>query len=215
MNTIRLLLADDHQIIKDGLRRLLGGIPNMEIVSDVTNGMYALSEVERTQPNLIITDLSMPGLDGFELIDLINARFPEVKIIVLTMHKERAYVQRAIDLKVNGYLLKDISIDELVGAINTVMSGDFYFCEEISKVIVDKIAQKKHFHGSSDAIFQLTTREKEILKLIVDGLKSVDIANRLSISARTVQNHRAHMMKKVGVKNTAELVKLAIKNGLF
>lgn len=190
-------------------------MPDIEIVSEASNGMHALSEIQKTQPDLIITDLSMPGLDGFELIELVANKFPQIKILVLTMHGERAYVQKAIDLGISGYLLKDVSIDELIDAINAVLEGDFYFCKKVTKVIMHKMTQSNHLVGSANAIFQLTAREKEILKLIVDGLNSASVGKKLSISARTVQNHRAHIIKKTGVKNTAELVKLVLENRLF
>ena len=213
MNVTRLLLVEDHQIISDGLKRLLNAVSNIEVVSDVSNSTQALGEIQRTQPDLVVTDLSMPGLDGFALIDLITRKFPQTKILVLTVHEHRDYVQKAINLRVNGYLLKDISIDELIKAINTVMRGGFYFHKKVLRTI-NRIVQSKKLTGSN-TIFQLTVREKEILRLILDGLNSTNIARKLFISVRTVQNHRARIMKKAGAKNTAELVKLAIKKDIL
>ena len=217
MQKIKLILVDDHQIIRDGLKTLLADEPDLKVISEAANGLDALEKVQTGKPDLAIVDLSMPDMDGLELIRLLSEKVPDCKIVVLSRHQEIAYIMRAINLGVGGYLIKQVSIGELVQAIRTVTEGDVYFCELSSKIIIRDLVKKgrKDKHDFSENFLELTGREKEVLKLVVDGLNSPSISKRLSLSRRTVENHRANIMKKLHVKNTGELIKLAGEHRLF
>ena len=217
MQKIKVILVDDHRIVRDGLKTLLADEPDLEVISEASNGYDAIEKVQTFNPDIAVVDLSMPDMDGLELIKLLKEKFPNCKTVVLSRHQEVAYIMRAIDLGVGAYLIKQISIGDLVKAIRTVMGGDVYFCELSSKTIIrDLVNQsKKNKHDFSINFLELTSREKEILKLVVDGLNGPGISKRLCLSRRTVENHRANIMKKLHVKSTGELIKLAGEHRLF
>lgn len=217
MQKIKVILVDDHQIVRDGLKTLLADEPDLEVISEASNGLEAIEKVQACKPDLAIVDLSMPDMDGLELIGLLSEKFPDCKTVVLSRHQEIAYILRAINLGVGGYLIKQISIGELVRAIRSVIGGDVYFCELSSKIIVRDVVKQseKNKQDFSTNFLELTSREKEVLKLVVDGLNGPGISKKLSLSRRTVENHRANIMKKLHVKNTGELIKLAGEHRLF
>lgn len=217
MQKTKVILVDDHQIIRDGLKTLLGREPDLAVIAEASNGFEAIEKVKAHSPHLAVVDLSMPDMDGLELIKLLSDRFPDCKTVVLSRHQEIAYIMRAIDLGVGGYLIKQVSIGELVQAVHAVMNGDAYFCELSSKIITRHLVKKsrKSKHDFSANFLELTDREKEVLKLVVDGLNGPGISERLSLSRRTVENHKANIMKKLNVKNTGQLIKLAGEHRLF
>lgn len=217
MEKIKLILVDDHQIVRDGLKTLLANEPDLEIIAEASNGVDAIEQVQIYKPDLAIVDLSMPDMDGLELIRLLKEKSHDCKTVILSRHQEVAYIWRAIDLGVSGYLDKDISIGELVEAIHTIIDGDVYFCGQSSKIIIRDLVKQseRKKHDFPLNFLELTNREKEVLKLVVDGLNGPGISRQLSLSKRTVENHRANIMKKLHVKNSGELIKLAGEHQLF
>lgn len=198
-------MVDDHRIVLEGISSLLSQFPEIEILSKEESAEAAIKIIEKHNPEVLLTDLSMPDYHGNELIKLVSSRFPEVKIIVLSMHTEYFAIHNAIASGASAYLQKTCSADDLIMAIKTVLEGGTYYSDDIKKVISEKKFDDIDYN-------QVTGREAEVLKLIVDGMNSTEIGSELNISSRTVDNHRAHMMRKLGVKNTAELVRTALLN---
>jgi two-component system response regulator NreC len=216
MNKIRVVIADDHDIVRFGIVTVLNASPAIEVVAEVTNGEEALDAYTRLLPDVCLLDISMPGMSGIETATEIRKRHPNAVILVLTMHQNEEYLNQALKAGASGYILKQSSIKELVSAIQDVHHGRTVFSDPIAKLMADQyVRQAVSGQESSefDAI-RLTRREKEITKLIVDGKTSLEIADVLFISPRTVEAHRANLMQKLGLKNTAALVKFAVANGL-
>jgi DNA-binding NarL/FixJ family response regulator len=207
------MLVDDHQIIRDGIKQLLTNESDIKVVAEASNVKEALKHLESVQPNIVMTDLSMPNGSGFDFIKSVTANHPDIKVVVLSMHVEEAYIRKAIELGVSGYMPKDISKYELVEAIQSVSRGEMYFSSTVSKVMMNNMVKKvRKSEQAAQATAKLTQREKEIVKLILDGMSSPEIAEKLFISHRTVENHRANIMNKLKVRNTIELVKKVLEN---
>ena len=210
---IHLMLVDDHQIIRDGIKQLLTNEEDIKVVAEASNIKEALRHMVILKPNIVMTDLSMPNGSGFDLIKSVNSDFTDIKVVVLSMHVEEAYIRKAIELGVSGYMPKDISKYELVEAIHTVAKGEMYFSNSVSKIMMNNMVKKvRKSEQAAQATAKLTQREKEIVKLLLDGLSSPEIAEKLFISHRTVENHRANIMSKLKVRNTIELVKKVLEN---
>ncbi len=205
----RIVLADDHALIRAGIRNLLNEEEGMEVVGEVGDGLELLHLLKYKMPDLILLDISMPNLRGIEAINEIRKLDQEVKILILTMHKSDQYLCSALAAGANGYLLKEDSDTELVPAIAKVMRGEFFVSPILAEDFSDDRVNscREHRQGSVDA---LTIRERQVLKLAAEGETSKEIAALLSISRRTVEHHRANLMRKLNIKNSAELVKYAI-----
>jgi DNA-binding NarL/FixJ family response regulator len=213
MNPYRIVVADDHNMFRQGLKRILSEMADLEVVGEVGNGLELLKRLNELTPHMVILDISMPNLRGIEAIREIKTIRPDAKILILTMHKDKEYLYQAISSGANGYLLKEDADTELFSAIETIRRGRIYlspFLSEESKEDWAEIAR-----GKRDLPFaeSLTTREKQVLKLIAEGKSSKEIADLLFISVRTVERHRANIMEKLNLKKTADLVKYAIKKG--
>jgi DNA-binding NarL/FixJ family response regulator len=206
---IRLLLADDHPLIREGFKSLLGKNPEFDIVGDMDNGQEVINSVDTTKPDVILTDINMPVMNGLQLIEQLSRTHPHIKFIVLTMHEEREYVTKALKAGADGYLLKTSERPELENAIKTVFDGNKYFSPQITTILAESVA-----HEPKD-LPVLTPREKEVLELVARGHSTKQIADKLDISIRTVESHRINMLKKVGVANSAELIRRAIELGLL
>jgi two-component system response regulator NreC len=216
MNRIRVLIADDHDIVRFGIVTVLNASPLIEVVAEVTNGEEALEAYSSLKPDVCMLDISMPGMSGIETATEIRKHHPNAVILILTMHQNEEYLNQALKAGASGYILKQSSIKELVSAIRDVHQGRTVFSDPIAKMMADQYvrhAVSGHDLSEDDAI-RLTRREKEITKLIVDGKTSQEIADVLFISPRTVEAHRANLMQKLGLKNTAALVRYAVANGL-
>jgi DNA-binding NarL/FixJ family response regulator len=210
---IRIFIVDDHQIVRDGLRLILRDQEGFEVVGDACDGKEALKKVFEIDPDIITTDIEMPGIDGISLVRQIRARLPEAKILVLSAHSEPSVVSDALQSGVGGYLLKINAGRDLIQAIRTVMSGQVYLCPEVSTVVVQEY--QRHVHApvfSQQGI--LTDREKEILKLIADGKTTKEIALSLNLSSKTIEAHRLNIMAKLKINSIAELTKYAIREGI-
>jgi DNA-binding NarL/FixJ family response regulator len=211
---VRIVIAEDHTILREGLRSLLCSNPNFEIVGEAEDGREAIRCVEKLKPDLILTDLSMPRMNGMEAIKEIKRESPETKVLVLTVHKAEEYILAAFRAGADGYLLKDSTHVELVMAVNKVLSGKHYISPEISEKVVEGYLEGKKALKSKTSWETLTQREREILKLIAEGYKNKEIADDLCISAKTVEKHRANLMEKLNLHNAQALTAFAIDKGL-
>ena len=211
---VRIVIAEDHTILREGLRSLLSSDPNLEVVGEAEDGREAIQCVERFKPNLILTDLSMPRMNGMEAIKEIKRQSPETKILVLTVHKAEEYILSTFQAGADGYLLKDSTHAELVMAVKKVLSGKHYISPEISEKVIEGYLEGKKTLKSRTSWETLTQREREILKLIAEGYKNKEIANYLCISTKTVEKHRANLMEKLDLHNAQALTAFAIEKEL-
>jgi DNA-binding NarL/FixJ family response regulator len=211
---MKIVLAEDHTILRAGLRALLASREDFEVVGEAENGREAVRIVDKHVPDLLIIDLSMPKLNGMEAIKEIKGRHPQVKIIVLTVHKSDEYIVASLDAGANGYILKDASHNELILAIEYVMDGKVFLSPSISDKVMNAYLEMKKGNKPKSVLDLLTTREIEILKLIAEGHKNKDIAVHLCISSKTVEKHRSNLMEKLGIRNTAALTAYAIEKGI-
>ncbi|NOX33825.1 MAG: response regulator transcription factor [Deltaproteobacteria bacterium] len=213
MKKVRIILADDHSIMQHGLCSSLEMEKNFKVVAKANSGRLAIEFSNRLKPDLVIMDVSMPHLNGMEATKQILNRNPEIKVIALSMHLEKIYITGMMNAGASGYILKSCSFKELLKCIQTVLSGELFFCREVKNLI-----QNNEFDpvsGSSVSVFSLlSTREREVLQLIAEGLKSRKIAEKLNISVKTVDIHRTHLKTKLNIHSIAELTKFAITEGL-
>lgn len=217
MNKTRIIIADDHILVREGLKLILRKHSFIEIIGEASNGSEAIEQVKSLSPDLLLMDVSMPHMNGIEATKIIKKRSPNVKILLLSMHEVEEYVIQAFEAGADGYVLKEIESSELVMSINKVSSGEKYFSSSIYKVLVQSFLEKKQKKDKPKEAFLeiLTSREKEVLEKIADGLSNKEIGEVLHISPRTVDAHRANIMEKLKVKNVVELVKLVIEKRLF
>jgi DNA-binding NarL/FixJ family response regulator len=208
----RVVLADDHILVRRGLRRILEEKPNLEIVGEVGDGLELLNLLNKIGPNLIILDVSMPNLRGIEAIPEIRHVRPEAKVLMLTMHKEEEYLYQAISAGANGYLLKEDAEKELFTAIDSIQGGKIYISPGLADQSMQNWARMRRGEDDSQVVETLTIRQREILKMIAEGRSNKEIGDLLCISVRTVERHRANMMDKLNIRKTAELVQYAFKN---
>ncbi len=210
---LRILLADDHKIIRDGLRSLLNAQNGMEVAAEAENGRAAVKLARKLKPDVIIMDISMPDLNGIEASRQIVEENPGAKIIALSMHVDRRYVVGMFEAGVSGYLLKDCAFEELSTAIHTVMKNQVYLSPKITGTVIKDYV----YHLSNDKnsfSVKLSPREREVLQLIAEGINTKTIASRLNLSIKTVETHRRNIMEKLDVHSVAELTKFAIREGL-
>jgi len=209
---IKVLLADDHKIFRDGLRTLIEK-EGMEVVGEAENGRKTIKLAEKLMPNMIIMDVSMPDMNGIEATRKIKASMPDVKVIALSMHSDRRFVLGMLEAGASGYLLKDCAFGELANAINQVSTGNTYLSPKIADVVV-----KGYLNKTTDAAVNggavLTSREREILQLIAEGLTAKEIAAHVFLSIKTIETHRRNITQKLNMKSTADLTKYAIREGL-
>ena len=214
MGSYRIVLVDDHVMFRQGLRRILEERSGFEVVGEVDCGLELLKFLQKLVPDLIILDISMPNLRGLEAIREIKMNHPDVKILVLTMHKDKEYLHQAVSAGARGYLLKEDADSELFSAIDRVREGKIYVSPKLSEELTADWV--KFSRGDDKPSFEpakLTTREREVLKLIAEGKSSKEIGELLFISVRTVERHRANIMEKLNLKKTADLVKYAVQKG--
>ena len=213
-NNVRIVLADDHTILREGLRALLAADPDFEIIGEAGDGREAVRCVEKLGPDLLLMDLSMPRMSGMDAISEIKRRYPETKIIALTVHKTEEYLLSTLQAGVDGYVLKDATHDELVMAIHNVMAGKRYLSPGISEKVIEGYLDGKEDSLADSSWQKLSQREREVLKLIAEGYKNKEIAEDLCISLKTVEKHRANLMKKLDLHNAAVLTVYAVEKGL-
>nr|ALS88807.1 helix-turn-helix domain protein [uncultured bacterium] len=212
--SISIFLADDHQVVRKGVAALLETERDLRLVGEARTGQDTLRLVEKNQPDILILDLMMPGLNGLEVARLVRQRSPATRIVILSMHKDEAYVVEALQAGALAYVLKDAGLDEIVRAIRQVLAGQRYLSPPLSDDnITSYMDQAKT--ASLDRYQTLTAREREILQLTAEGLSGVEIGERLFISPRTVESHRANMMRKLRLRNQRQLVRYAMERGLL
>ncbi len=214
MDKIRVLIADDHKIFRDGIRALLDKEKNISVVGDVANASEVMDFLERNEADVILMDIDMGKTDGIDATFILKKKYPEVNVLALSMYGEHNYIMKMIEAGGNGYILKNAGKDELLTAISSVAAGGSYFSREVSLRLFENI-NKLHKAAPADSEIPLTNRETEILKLIAQEYSNAEIADKLFISIRTVDTHRRNLIEKLGAKNTAGLVKYAFKKGLI
>ncbi len=212
MASIRVLLADDHTLVRAGLRKLLESIPDMEVVGEAGDGLELLELVEKLQPQMVLMDIAMPGLNGLDATGRLVKTWPGIRVLILSMHQSAEYVRQALRQGAAAYLLKDSAPLELELAIKAVLKGETYLSPAVSKgVVSDYVNRLRSDEQPADT---LTPRQREVLQLIAEGQSTKEIARRLDISIKTVETHRTQLMKQLDIHEIAGLVRFAIRTGL-
>jgi two-component system, NarL family, response regulator NreC len=211
---IKIILADDHQVVRKGLKALLSTDPEFEITGEAGDGLDTVKMVEELQPDVLVLDLMMPGINGLEVTRQLNKKNPRIGIVILSMHSNEAYVLEALRSGAKAYILKESPPEELVRAIKEVSKGHRYLSAPLTERAIEAYTQKTEMKPM-DPFDQLTTRELEILQLAAQGSTNSDIAARLFISPRTVETHRTHLMRKLNLLNHAQLIQFAIQHGII
>ena len=210
----RIVLAEDHTILREGLRMLLSSHPDLEVVGEAADGRDAIQCVEDAAPDLVLLDLSMPRMDGMDAIREISKRSPETKILALTVHKAEEYVLAALQAGADGYALKDATQAELLSAIRSVLAGKRYLSPGVSEKVIEGYLAGKKARPTKTPWDSVTAREREVLKLIAEGHKNKEIAEILCISVKTVEKHRSNIMEKLDLHNVSDLTAYAIERGI-
>jgi DNA-binding NarL/FixJ family response regulator len=213
VNTFKIVIADDHVILRQGLKRILSDMRGIEVIGEAGDGLELLKLLSKTSPDMVLLDISMPNLRGIEAINEIRKTRADLKILVLTMHKGKEYLCEAISAGADGYLLKEDADSELFAAIEKIRSGKIYVSHSLSELLTGEWAKVCRGERKPDAGPELTIREKEVLKLIAEGKTSREIGGLLFLSNRTIERHRANIMRKLQLKKTADLIKYAIQKG--
>ncbi len=211
----RVLLADDHTILREGLRALLDAAPEIMVIGEAADGHEAVQMTNQLLPDVVLIDLSMPRMNGTEAIELIRKRNPSIKIIALTVHRTEEYVRATLDAGANGYVLKDDTRNELISSINAVMHGKTYLSPSICAQLVNGYLEPHNPNSPSTSWDALTLREREVIKLIAEGNTNKMIARMLSISVKTVEKHRGNLMKKLGLHSASKITAYAIEHRLI
>ena len=216
MEKIRIVLADDHEIIRNGIKQLFESEEYVEIVAEASNGREAIEMVNKHAPDILVMDISMPEMTGIEAVDELKKSNTNTKVLILSMFDKDEYVLKAVELGAYGYLLKDTGKEGFIKALRMIMNGEKYFSSEISNIIVNQYLNNMNStsSGSGKMKTDLTKRENDILCLVVKGYNNRKIAEEFGISVRTIETHRLNIMKKLKVNNAAELVRVAIENKL-
>lgn len=211
MSNIRILLVDDHQLVRVGMRTLLSALPDITVVGDTGDGRSALESIAALEPNIVLMDISMPGLNGLEATVRIAKEFPLSRVIILSMHANEEYVLQALRAGAAGYLVKNAAPEELELAIRAVARGETYLSPTISRHVVEELLGGKR---SASPIDVLTPRQREILQLVAEGKTTKQIAAVLDVSIKTVESHRAQLMERLDIRDVAGLVRFAIRHGV-
>lgn len=213
MSKASVLLVEDHVVVRQGIKALLSDEPDLEIVGEADNGREALQAVMELQPNLVLMDISMPGLNGIEATRQIRQRHPEVKVIVLSMHANEEYVFQVLRAGASGYVLKQSDSSEVLTAIRAALAGGSFLSPPISRAVIDDYVRRAEARGEESDLDLLTSREREVLQLLAEGMSNREIADQLNISVKTVETHRSNMMNKLDVDSKTELIKYALRKG--
>ncbi len=212
---IKIVLADDHKILREGICSLVKGFPDMEVIGEAADGRAVLKLLEDLSPDIVIMDISMPDLNGIDATRRITADHPKVKVIALSMHYDKQFVSEIFKAGASGYLLKDCAFDELEHAIRVVIDNKTYVNPQIASLVVESlVSQPSAINTGTQSFSLLTEREREVLQLIADGNSTKQIASQLNVSAKTIESHRRQVMGKLNIRNVAELTKFAIREGI-
>jgi DNA-binding NarL/FixJ family response regulator len=215
MKPIRILLADDHTVVRKGLRLLLESQPDFQVIADAADGRETVALAERLTPDVVVMDVAMPGLNGIEAARQISAKLPHTAIVFLSMHSDEGYVLKALKSGARAYLLKDSAENDLINAVKAVREGKAFFSPAISKMLIEDYMRQMQLRAVEDSYDLLTTREREILQLFAEGKNNKDVANMLNLSLYTVETHRSNILKKLNLHSTAELILYAVRKGVI
>ncbi len=208
--TIEVFLADDHTLVRQGIAALINQANGMQVVGECGEGLKVVEEVLKTQPDVVILDLTMPGLNGLDVCRQLCRKVPGAAVLVVTMHAEEEFIVRSLENGASGYLIKEAAADQLVEAVRTVARGDLYLGPGVPRGVLGRLTSGR----DADPYNQLTTREREVLQLIAEGKTNRTIAEMLELSVKTVDTHRAHLMRKLDIHDQTSLVKYAIRRGI-
>jgi DNA-binding NarL/FixJ family response regulator len=211
---LSILLVDDHALFRQGLRALLAGLPSFTVVGEATDGKAAVAEALLLKPDIVIMNIALPGMNGMEATSNIKRRLPAVRVVMLTTFKSDEYLRESLRVGVDGYLLKDTSLEELVMALRSVAGGKKYLSPDVSSHLVDGFLNPGRAAEPNSPLYMLTRRERSILQLIAEGRSNRTTAEFLSVSPKTVEKHRANLMRKLGLRNSGELMMVAVEMGL-
>lgn len=215
MKKLRILLADDHIVMRTGLRALLERQPNLEVVGESENGRETVGLAASLRPDVVVMDVGMPVLNGIEATQTIVTQCPTVAVVILSMHADESYVMRALKAGARGYLLKDSAAADLIGAIQAISQGKSFFSPKVSRILAEDYVRVLKQKGAVDTYDLLTSREREILQLLAEGKANKEVATALNISPYTVETHRSHILQKLNLHNSAELVLYAVRKGII
>jgi DNA-binding NarL/FixJ family response regulator len=215
MNTIRILLADDHTVVRKGLRLLLESHPGFQVIADAADGRAAVALAAEHTPDVVVMDVAMPGLNGIEAARQISAKLPHTAIVFLSMHSDESYVLKALKSGARAYLLKDSAEHDLIAAVIAVSEGKAFFSPAISKMLVEDYMRQMQERQIEDSYELLTTREREVLQLLAEGKNNKDVAGILNLSLYTVETHRGNILQKLNLHSGAELILYAIRKGVI
>ena len=215
MKRIRVLLAEDHTIVRKGLRSLLDAESDIEVIGEAEDGREAIRKVEQLHPDVVVMDIAMPGLNGLEATRRIKKLFPDVEILILSMHATEEYIFHILQAGALGYVVKQSAPSELVSAIRNVWQGELFLSPTISERVLAEFIRRGEAIAQQDSYDQLTDREREVLQLIAEGHSNREIAEALHISVKTVETHRGHVMDKLDIRGTAGLTRYAIRTGVI
>jgi len=215
MKKLRILLADDHILMRSGLRALLDRQPNLEVVGETENGRETVALAASLKPDVVVMDVGMPILNGIEATQTIVTQNPTVAVVILSMHADESYVMRALKAGARGYLLKDSAAADLIGAIQAISQGKSFFSPKVSRILAEDYVRVLKQKGAVDTYDLLTSREREILQLLAEGKTNKEVATALNISPYTVETHRSHILQKLNLHNSAELVLYAVRKGII
>jgi len=215
MKKLRILLADDHIVMRTGLRALLERQPNLEVVGESENGRETVELAASLRPDVVVMDVGMPVLNGIEAAKMIVTQSPSTAVVILSMHADESYVMRALSAGARGYLLKDSGAADLIGAIHAVSQGKSFFSPKVSRILAEDYVRVLKQKGAVDTYDLLTGREREILQLLAEGKANKEVATDLNISTYTVETHRSHILQKLNLHNSAELVLYAVRKGII
>ncbi|HNQ82837.1 MAG TPA: response regulator transcription factor [Bacteroidales bacterium] len=214
MQKIKIILVDDHQIIRDGIRALFNGCTDIEVIAEAADAAECLQQLKLNQADVALIDISLPGISGIKLTEQLSVLYPSLKVLILSMHLNEAYISGAIKAGAMGYLAKNTTREELISTIHLIAEGKKYLGKDVSEVITTGFVRRLQANENENTEL-LSKREMEILKLTADGLGNREISQKLFISIRTVESHKNHIMQKLGLKSSVELVRYAIKSVLI
>ncbi len=214
MNQIRILIAEDHRIVRDGLRMLLQSEPDLVVVAEAETGREAVARAKESRPDLAILDISMPDLSGLEATRLIKTESPQTQVLILTMHESDEYFFRALQAGASGYVLKKAATQDLIAAARAVARGEAFLYPSVAKKLIGDYVHRYGAGAQEGGYSSLSERERGVLLLLAEGLSNQEIADRLAITQSTLQTHRAHILEKLGLRTTADLIKYAVRHGL-
>jgi two-component system response regulator NreC len=215
MQKIKVLIVDDHTLVRDGIRALLALVADTKVVGEAANGKEALEKVKKLAPDVVLMDLAMPIMSGLEATRRIRKRFPGIKVLALTQYEDREYIIPTIEAGARGFISKTAAFSELASAIQAVYQGGSFLSPIAAAAMVEECQQKVAGDGEKDSYHNLTDRERETLKLVAEGYTAREIADMLVISLRTVETHKTNLMKKLNINNKADLIRFAIRKGII